>query len=282
MMARQHITLWDIIKSFDPLEFMRLAYGIGATSEMVERPSKQKANNPDLSKRSIPSKMEKEVLSFYRHFEKTCIRLHLPMSAKAARRMINEVSKYSITYGEYHEMCQELKRRLKDEMELMMFYSVEPSRQQFLTDENPFGDAVVEAFPSAAEDIRNAAKCLAFGQWTASVFHSMLVMEIGLRTLATRLGVSLTRPNWINLITDIREVTNDIKGDNYGDNWRIDRQFYSEAVAHLNVVKDAWRNHVMHVDEIHKTYDEERAESIFRHTKEFMKHLAIKLKEDAA
>ena len=204
------------------------------------------------------------------------------MSAKAARRLINEVSKYSLTYGEYHELCQELKRRLGDEMELMMFYSVEPSKQRFLTDEYPFGDAVVEAFPSATEDIKNAAKCLAFGQWTASVFHSMLVLEIGLRVLATRLGVSVDRPNWNDLIKDIRKVTDDIKRDDYGDDWRIDRQFYSEAVAHLNVIKDAWRNHVMHVDELHKTYDEERAESIFQHTKEFMRHLATKLKEDTA
>ena len=68
MMARQYITLWDIMKSFDPLEFMRLAYGIGATSEMVERPSRQNANNPDLSKKRIPSKEEKEILSFYTAF----------------------------------------------------------------------------------------------------------------------------------------------------------------------------------------------------------------------
>ena len=278
-MIKHYTTLWDIMKSFDPLEFMGLTYNIGMTHAVVVPPIKQKANSSSPSGKRISNKEEKGILSFYRRFEKTCIKLDLHMSAKAARRLINEVSEYSLTYGEFHELCQELKRRLRDEMELMAFYSVEPSKKDFLTNENPFGDAVAEAFPSAIEDIKNAAKCLAFDQWTASVLHSMRVLEIGLGVLATKFRIAFDRPDWNDLINRINKEIGSISKATSGDGWKTEEQFYSEAALHLKFVKNAWRNHAMHVRD---TYDEARAETIFRHTQEFMTHLATKLKEDTA
>jgi hypothetical protein len=55
---------------------------------------------------------------------------------------------------------------------------------------------------------------------------------------------------------------------------KVRRNRYAEASAHLRIVKDAWRNDVMHPKE---SYTEEEAERVFRNVKDFMVHMATKL-----
>ena len=47
---------------------------------------------------------------------------------------------------------------------------------------------VIAAFPSARDDLAEAAKCLALGRATAVVFHCMRVLEIALRAVAQTLN----------------------------------------------------------------------------------------------
>lgn len=179
-------------------------------------------------------------------------------------------------FEELGRLSRELEERLHDEMSTQYIFGISADKARMLDDEFPFGDEVSKNFPSAEFDIREAVTCAAFERWTASVFHSMRVLEIGLSVLAKDLKVKSDYTNWQNIIEGIEKETKNINKDNSGDDWKVKQQFDSEAALQFRYFKNAWRNHVMHIRDNH---DEQRAMAIIGHVKEFMAHLATRLKE---
>ena len=119
-----------------------------------------------------------------------------------------------------------------------------------------------------------AGKCFALARYTACVFHLMRILEAGLNALGDSLGLTVAT-NWNRAITDIET---EIGARSYATHpgWRTDEPFYSEAATHFRMVKNAWRNHTMHIKE---RYDEERARSVLNSVSDFMRHLAGRLHE---
>jgi hypothetical protein len=114
---------------------------------------------------------------------------------------------------------------------------------------------------------------------TASVFHLMRVLEIGLTILGKQFGVSLAHTNWAPAIEQIESKIRDMHKDPV---WRAlpdckeQQTFYAQAATQLAIFKDAWRNHTMHAG---GKYAEEEAERIFESVKGFMQKLAERLHE---
>ena len=59
--------------------------------------------------------------------------------------------------------------------------------------------------------------------------------------------------------------------NSHGSDWKDKQGNYSEACTYLFHIKNAWRNHTMHV---HQQYDEPKAKSIMENTAKFMDKLA--------
>jgi len=136
---------------------------------------------------------------------------------------------------------------------------------------------VEDRFSSTLEDLREAARCYALGRYTASVFHCMRAVEVGLIALGHDLKVPAAKnKNWQELLNEINKAIKQVSEKTHGATWRDQRQWYSEVSAHLQVIKDAWRNDVMHV---HRGYDQARAREILHATRAFMCQLAARLKE---
>jgi hypothetical protein len=144
---------------------------------------------------------------------------------------------------------------------------------------NIFGDDVASKFPSATFDAGNSGVCLATGTATAAVFHLMRVLEIGLTSLGGVFGVSLAHTNWAPAI---EQIESKIRGMQKDPVWKAlpdckeQQEFYAQAASHFAILKDAWRNHTMHV---RGKYTEEEAERIFETVKAFMQKLAERLHE---
>jgi len=204
------------------------------------------------------------------------LELDLKCSARTANKLGELVASPSGSVEEVLKVLEELKGRMVDELDETVCFSVSSDKKYLISADSLFGEQVANAFPSAEQDIKHAGNCLAFDEWTASVFHSMRILEIGLTVLAKSLEVNTDRQEWEYLIDHTQNKIKTISEATHGKDWRVDQQFYSEAALQFRYFKNAWRNHVMHVRD---TYDEERAETIFRHVKEFMTHLATKLKE---
>jgi hypothetical protein len=133
-----------------------------------------------------------------------------------------------------------------------------------------FGSEVTNAFPSSVENVRNAGTCFALEQYDACVFHLMRVLEYGIRVLATKFSIPFQNSTWNTII---QQIESSVKGMNpgFGADWKEQQKFCSEAASQFLFLKDAWRNHIMHLSDV---YDEGRALSILRHTNDLMRTLA--------
>jgi hypothetical protein len=103
----------------------------------------------------------------------------------------------------------------------------------------------------------------------------MCVIERGITRLAKRLKVparQLAHRTWKQIFDRLNPAIQTLPYTT--DNERARRDRYSEAMAHLNNVKDAWRNPTMHS---RRRYDQSEAVAIFENVKTFMNFLATKI-----
>jgi hypothetical protein len=171
--------------------------------------------------------------------------------------------------SELRRLLAELVNRISDELTSTLFLSVSLSRVPYYEQKVSLLDPdVTSKFPAKlSEDMGEAGKCLALGRYTATVFHLMRVMEIGVRKFGDKLGVTLAEEkNWQNILN---ETNKPIKA--MAERKEPHATVYAAVAAHLYNVKVAWRNEVMHPKE---TYTEEEAENIFRNVKTFISDLA--------
>ena len=141
---------------------------------------------------------------------------------------------------------------------------------------NDWGPAL-KAFKSAESDIKAGMDIWALGHGTASVYHFMLVLEHGLRALATDVGKSFDLQNWHGIIDEIQSAITELNKTLPKGTARNDRlQFLSLAAAEFRYFKDGWRNHVAHG---RATYDEHQARSVMEHVRTFMNVLSDRLSE---
>jgi len=137
-------------------------------------------------------------------------------------------------------------------------------------------------FPKAVTELFHAGNCYATGEYTASVFHSMRAVEIGLRAMAIDLKITLPHPielaEWKILIDKIEANIRDM--DRLPKSMERDDMitFYSNAASQFRYFK-AYRNLVAHARD---AYEEPQAHSILDRTKDFLESLAPKMSEPEA
>lgn len=163
---------------------------------------------------------------------------------------------------------------IKFEAQKKLFLGLDArSATLWLAKSPPFGEEVQDAFPSAKDDIEEAAKCLAVDRGTACVMHLMRAMEAPLKAMATALGVK-QQNDWGSYIREVdKELDRRMKASGKRSS---DEGFYAEASEAFERVKRAWRNKSMHLEH---SYSPERARDIFEATKGFMAHLAPRIQE---
>ena len=170
----------------------------------------------------------------------------------------------------------ELDMAIVMELEARQFVVVEKDKWNFLEAINLFGEAVIAAFPSAAEDIRAAGHCIALDLNTAAVFHLMRTAEIGLRTLAKKLGVKLRYPlefaEWGTVIDACNDKLTELKPTTRGKKKAAQLELYANAVSECRAFKETWRDCVMHARR--SGFSSKEAETVFERVRAFMRRLA--------
>jgi HEPN domain-containing protein len=144
----------------------------------------------------------------------------------------------------------------------------------------PFGSHVETQFPSAIYDIEEATKCLALGRATATAFHAMRAIEIGVRALARCLSIpDPLKPadrNWGSVLKAIKDEI-ERRWPTSASRHGGDGQVIETLFASLDAMKNPWRNPTMHVE---AKYTEEEAEHIMLSAAGFMRALAMRCDED--
>lgn len=172
---------------------------------------------------------------------------------------------------------KEIQKRISQELSLNTAFIIPRSRaKEYYENATPFGEIVSNSFPTAVFDIEEASKCFATARYTACVMHLMRCLEVALKAVGIGLSVAnLLNPNWQTIINQANSAIT-AKKTALGASWKMEEDFYTNAVAHLFAVKNAWRNPTMHVE---KKYTEEEAKEIFDAVKGFMRSLAEHLNE---
>ena len=164
----------------------------------------------------------------------------------------------------------DLRRRIVDQMESTYCLLLSRAEQRLYEPKSPLFGAEVEAkFSGMSEDIAEAGKCLSLTRPTASVFHLMRVMEIGVPRFGDVLGVHLPDDkNWQNILDEINKAIKAL------DQKAPLTKKYAGASAHLYNVKLASRNEVMHPKQ---TYTPDEAQAVYDATNAFIRDLAALL-----
>jgi hypothetical protein len=134
-----------------------------------------------------------------------------------------------------------------------------------------FSEKILKEFPVIRDEVEDAARCIAFGRGTSSVFHLMRIMEAGLKILAKSLGIPYA-PSWEAYLKQIGSKI-DAPHKTKGIRWKRDEPFFRDILGDLHNVKIAWRNPTMHIV---RRYTPDEADEVFRAVRTFMGRIATR------
>jgi hypothetical protein len=181
-----------------------------------------------------------------------------------------------------NEFRQLMKRFEEESVELRFLYVARGA--QYAEPLATWG-TIPKTFDRTRRDIICAVRTHAINLADASVFHSMRVLEIGLRELTTRLRINMNRtldPSWHRILQDIEDKIDDLRNAPYRTakptapqkaRRRKKVEYYSNLARQFRYFKDVWRNHVMHGT---ATYDSDSAAAVIRNVRAFMTELEMR------
>ncbi len=196
------------------------------------------------------------------------------MSVKAIDTLVNRINDGSIkTEAEMQSLSAEVENRFVDELELQHVFALN-AEEAALYEADGFGAEVHAKFPSVIFELDEASKCMAFGRYTAAVFHWMRAVEVGLRATRLCLGAPALLPNagrsWGAILTEMRALKTGSP-----PKWP-ENDYFSGVYAMLESIMNAWRNSTMHIE---NKYLEAEAQAICNCVRGFMQKLASRMDE---
>jgi hypothetical protein len=204
----------------------------------------------------------------------------------SAKNLLVAVSKPDgFLWSAARHLADEIHQRLRDELSLVTVFVLEKPNAALYEPADPlFCQEVAAKFQTnAAFEIDEAAKCLALARPTASVFHLMRTMEVGIKGVAQCLGipdpVRAADRNWGAILRAMKGDIDSRSGASPTKMWTLsgDKEFFEEIYVSIDAVRIAWRNTTMHVE---KKYTDDEAEHVFVAVKGFMKRLASRCDEN--
>ena len=160
-------------------------------------------------------------------------------------------------------LVEELVQNLTHELSEDLYLQVGPEDKALFVDPwGWFGKDALSVFPEAQRDAVGCARCLVAEQWTASVYHAMIIFQCGLHWLAHELSLafpnSIDVENWNTIIERIESAIRDLSQTPKTAERDAQLAFYSQMASHVFYVKEAWRNFVSH-GRSHYSKDDARA-----------------------
>ena len=208
-----------------------------------------------------------------------CRRHELNFTADQCARIREECHSKGMTYAEAVNALKEVRQRLNDELHSYLFLQVPQNVAEVYRDPVKDWKTVISRFPKTRRDIEDSSKCFAFEMYAASVFHILLVAEIGVIEVAKLLGVEGDRPGW-GALEKLQRITK--KG--YSDRSALEQQhsnLLDNVLPLAAAMKDAWRHKISHVDNkltwLDTDFSKRTADEIITSTRGFMRKLATEL-----
>lgn len=187
----------------------------------------------------------------------------------------------ALTYADVTQHIRDIESRFRDYLSFVRLFVLRNEQLPLLGSATELlGEPTASRFTSVWFDCEEAAKCLCVLRPTATVFHCMRMLEIGIRAFSARLGipdpVSPAKRNWANFLREIKTKVE----STYSAQQRMsgsEGAFMESLYATLDAVKNPWRNETMHVEGV---YTDAEARFILSNTFAFIQKLATGFDEN--
>jgi hypothetical protein len=283
--VRPLVSLWDIMKKFDPLNF----FWIGMSLEKSEHDKDSAAHSIG---GGVPPELvaaQTKVYSIEQAFLHLASELGGELTEDLELKSFKKVSVYirqklkeegtKLTPEEFEALRGECRRHFVWDAEDRLYMYV-PADKVPLYENSMLTAPAREAFPTAHSELKAAGSCYAAECNTAAVFHAMRAAEKGLHAHAEALGVTFPYPielaDWQNVIEGIDAKIVSMKALAKGQPKSDELTFHSKAAVQYWYFKEAWRNHVAHSRDV---YSDHQARTIITHVTDFIEQLATRIKE---
>ena len=188
----------------------------------------------------------------------------------------------SATFLEIAARLDSLRSSIQDEAVFRYFLAVPVNLSNYVDHDRPFGETVWTSFPSSRADLCEAGKCIAYGLYSASVYHSMCALEPAMKVLARHVSAPWNpkASTWHGALVEIEKKIKTIASGpkTRGQVSRI--AFLSQAASEFRYFKDGWRNDTMHAR--CKAANNVDAERVLAHVGAFLALLSTRMRERRA
>jgi hypothetical protein len=210
-------------------EFIELGEQLNSCRVVFEFIDNASPNDPDKPLREYE---KQQLIDAFNKIHKLCIDLDLPTSREmfesALERDLPATSREFDIYT----------RALYSEIKNKFFVFVPTHRAKYFRPKQFLDDSTKEAFPTARIELAEAGRCHAVGLYTATVFHCMRAVEIGLRVMAVALQCTFPTPleqvDWEPMIAQIESKIRAMKDQTKSAQKDADLNFYSEAAMQFS------------------------------------------------
>ena len=200
--------------------------------------------------------------------EAVCGSAGLPTTLAALRRTRTAMDNEGLFF--LRERLDRLRDILQDESAAIRVVVVRQIDSS--PDSGSLADSLIaRRFPAWIQDLQDATACISIGLGSAGVFHLMRVMELAVQRLGRTLKIpaDVRHANWGQITDQADRALRALPAKTSRDRSR--RDALAEAIAHLNAVRIAWRNPVMHPK---RAYSDREAQAIYAHVVLFLTSLA--------
>ena len=286
------VSLWDVIQIYAHriVALLDELTGIQKYIETASRLPPLSISSADLEKRMAPLVQ----ITGYCH----------ALQLSSAIRQIAYIQKQkdrldALKPEDYIQMLAELRRRIREDLEGCIFFCIYDSAKatqffkyvevdlhegpvlKFKAAHELFDSAVAERFPQAIDDINEAGMCFAMGRYTASVFHLMRILEVGVRELARLVDHKDFKPGWGKILQTVERYVLRTKYEELPALIQPHIEFLRQVLPRMQSVQIAWRNKISHVGQQlipnEASITEQVAGEIFAATQGLSRYLAVEL-----
>jgi hypothetical protein len=279
------ITLWDIMRPFRAVTFLNVLelLNLFQTHERAvhvnDRLNKflQKSGELPVENEHDFGDVRSTGLHCFTEMEPECIALELVASLATVRKLMTLLALPTSQFSDLYPLANELRGRLIDEMESKCFVALNTREREYYEQPRNGWEQIITRFPDSVIDIEEASKSFALSRYTAAVFHSLQVVEVGLVELGKLIGVSDPLPGWTATTNALQKIIK--KGHEARTTFeRQNFAFFEQIQGTIEGLKNAWRNKVSHVHGkltlLTSEFSPEIAEEILFATRAFMRRLA--------
>lgn len=264
------VSLYELMRRFNAALFMNLAGMLTAAARSTEG--------------QIEADQKQRLAAMIGNFRNEFRTMGLEASKATTEKMLKFLTPESCTWRDFGFLADELKSRLLDETVGRWYFCLQGQEIPYYKHPRDKWEIIISRFPQAGVDIEEASRCWACSRYTAAVFHSVQIVEIGLIDLGAFIGVNDPMSGWTAVSQRLKKII-DTKYQDLSEFEKANRPFLEQLQGTVESLKNAWRNKISHAygkltvmsgAEFHPDV----AEEILIATRAFMRRLAEGLPEE--